>query len=134
MPASEQTPVAADKAAWLVGDVGATNARFGLVSPDGAILHSGTFACADFAEIGDAVEAYLGHRGTLPKPRIGALAIAAVITGDRISMTNHPWSFSVSALRDRVCLEKLIAINDFTAAAPDLRPVARRQEIGRAHV
>ena len=137
MPASEQTPVAADKAAWLVGDVGATNARFGLVSRDGAILHSGTFACADFAEIGDAVEAYLGQHGTLPMPRIGALAIAAVITGDRISMTNHPWSFSVSALRDRVGLEKLIAINDFTAAAlalPLLSPDDRAQVGGLAPV
>ena len=34
---------------WLVGDVGATNARFGLASPDGAVLHSSIFACADFA-------------------------------------------------------------------------------------
>ena len=35
-------------------------------------------------------------RGDLPMPRIGALAIAAAITGDRIRMTNHPWSFSVA--------------------------------------
>ena len=50
-------------------------------------------------------------------PRIGALAIAAAITGDRIRMTNHPWSFSVQALRDRLGFERLIAINDFTAVA-----------------
>src|SRR6266851_721755 len=36
---------------WLVGDVGATNARFGLVAPDGAVLHSATFACADFTAV-----------------------------------------------------------------------------------
>src|SRR6266567_7837598 len=102
---------------WLVGDVGATNARFGLVSPDGLVLHSSNFACADFAEIGDAIDAYLATRGDLPMPRQGALAIAALITGDYIRMTNHPWSFSVTALRDRFGLERLVAINDFTAVA-----------------
>ena len=104
-------------ATWLVGDVGATNARFGLVSPDGAILHSRIFACDDFAEIGLAIEAYLAMRGILPMPRRAALAIAAPITGDQIRMTNHPWSFSVAALRDRLGLERLVTINDFTAVA-----------------
>lgn len=104
-------------ATWLVGDVGATNARFGLVSPEGAVLHSGTFACADFAQIGEAIEAYLAGRGNLAMPRLGALAIAAPVTGDQISMTNHPWRFSVAALRDRVGLLRLLVINDFTAAA-----------------
>jgi glucokinase len=108
---------AAVETTWLVGDVGATNARFGLVSPDGAILHSSTFAGADFTDIGDAVEAYLTQHGSLPMPRVGAVAIAAAITGDQIRMTNHPWSFSVAALRDRLGFDKLIAINDFTAVA-----------------
>src|SRR5713101_9979387 len=102
---------------WLVGDVGATNARFGLVAPDGAVLHSSNFACADFAEIGDALDAYLAMRGNLAMPRLGALAIAALITGDQIRMTNHPWSFSIAALRGRFGLERLVAINDFTAVA-----------------
>lgn len=135
MPASEQ--VASVDAVWLVGDVGATNARFGLVSPDGAILHSSTFACADFAEIGDAAEAYLEQRGPLSMPRVGALAIAAAITGDFIQMTNHPWSFSVAALRDRLGFERLIAINDFTAVAlalPRLSPADRRQVGGSTPV
>jgi glucokinase len=132
-----QAPGAATATAWLVGDVGATNARFGLVSPKGTILHSSTFACTDFAEIGDAVEAYLSQRGDPPMPRIGALAIAAAVTGDRIRMTNHPWSFSVAALRDRLGFERLIAINDFTAVAlalPRLSPAERMQVGGSAPV
>jgi glucokinase len=102
---------------WLVGDVGATNARFGLVTPAAEIRHTATFACADFAEIGDAIAAYLPQRGDLPMPRAGALAIAAAVTGDDIRMTNHPWHFSLAALRDRLGLARLLAINDFTAAA-----------------
>ena len=32
-------------------------------------------------------------------------------------MTNHPWSFSVRVLRDRLGFERLVVINDFTAVA-----------------
>jgi len=117
MSTEQPAPQGSTGATWLVGDVGATNARFGLVSSDGLVLHSSNFACADFAEIGDAIDAYLATRGDLPMPRQGALAIAALITGDYIRMTNHPWSFSVTALRDRFGLERLVAINDFTAVA-----------------
>src|SRR5712692_3800390 len=102
---------------WLVGDVGATNARFGLVSPDGTVLHSRTFECADFTEIATAIDAYLRERGNLAMPREGALSIAAPITGDEVRMTNHPWHFSIAALRDRLGLERLVALNDFTAVA-----------------
>ncbi len=109
---------------WLVGDIGGTNARFGLVSPDGAILHSGVFAVADFAGIEDAIRAYLAGRGSLAMPRHGALAIAAPISGDEIRMTNHPWRFSVAALRERLGLERLIALNDFTAVALSLPRLA----------
>ena len=44
---------------WLVGDIGATNARFGLVAPGGALLHSNTYAYDDFATIDDAIRAFL---------------------------------------------------------------------------
>ena len=126
---------------WLVGDIGGTNARFGLVSPDGAMLHSSTLASGDFAEIGDAAEAYLAQRGAFAKPRVGALAIAAPIAGDRVEMTNHPWSFSIDRLRfdlrrvmrtqyhiDRY-QETYFVINEFAelfaATRPDFAPIYR---------
>lgn len=122
---------------WLVGDIGGTNARFGLVAPGGALLHTNTYAGEDFATIDDAIRAFLDTRGGLPMPRIGALAIAAAVTGDRIRMTNHPWSFSVTALRDRLGFERLVAINDFTAVAmaiPLLREADRMPVGGGAAV
>ena len=76
-----------------------------------------TYASDDFATIDDAIRTFLDTRGDLPRPRLGALAIAAAITGDQIRMTNHPWSFSVTGLRDRLGFERLVAINDFTAVA-----------------
>jgi glucokinase len=105
---------------WLVGDIGATNARFGLVSPDGAIVHSGVFADTDFATIGEAIRAYLAQANAFMSPHIGCLAIAAPVGGDEIRMTNHPWNFSRAALRDELGFERLEVINDFTAVALSL--------------
>jgi glucokinase len=114
---------------WLVADVGATNARFGLVSPKGAVLHTRTLAVADHPTIGDSITAYLGERGALPMPHQGAIAIASTITGDRVAMTNHPWSFSIAALKSQLGFDRLEVINDFTALAlalPHLSPEDRR--------
>jgi glucokinase len=103
----------------LVGDIGATNARFGLYSLEGAgrLLHTRTFPVEDFATIDDALAAYLSERGDLPLPRRGALAIASAITGDLVAMTNQPWRFSIAALRARLGFVRLEVINDFTAVA-----------------
>ncbi len=112
----------------LVGDVGATNARFGLVSPKRDVLHTRTHAVADYPTIADAIIDYLAERGALPMPRQGAIAIASAITGDRVTMTNHPWSFSISALKSQLDLDRLEVINDFTALAlalPHLTPEHR---------
>ena len=122
---------------WLVGDIGATNARFGLVSPDGSILHSRTFADSDFATIGEAMRTYLSQSGSSAVPRIGCVAIAAPATGDKIRMTNHPWSFSVAGLRAELGFDRLEFINDFTAVAlalPRLTPADRTQIGGGAPV
>ncbi len=118
---------------WLVGDVGATNARFGLVSPEREGLHTRTHAVADHPTITDAITAYFSERGALPMPRQGVIAIASAITGDRVAMTNHPWSFSISALKAQLGFDRLEVINDFTALAlalPHLAP-EHRVQVGR---
>ena len=108
---------ATNAATWLVGDIGATNARFGLVSPDGEMLHSRTLADESYPTIEAALAAFLGERGSLPMPRQGAIAIASPITGDTVTMTNHPWRFSIRELGERFGFERLEVINDFTALA-----------------
>ena len=88
----------AGDATWLVGDIGATNARFGLVAPgrgDAAFEH---LRLRRFRDNRRRDPGLSRQRGDLPMPRIGALAIAAAITGDQIRMTNHPWSFSVDGV------------------------------------
>jgi glucokinase len=113
---------------WLVGDIGATHARFGLVSPDGKVLRSRTVADMDYPTIEAALAAFLEERGALSMPRQGAIAIASPITGDQVAMTNHPWRFSIRELQEQFGFERLDVINDFTALAlalPRLRPEDR---------
>ncbi len=103
--------------AWLVGDIGGTNARFGLVSPARQVLHWLSYAVERYSTIDDALAAYLSARGDLPMPRQAAIAVASAIVGDHVSMTNHPWSFSIVALKARFGFDRLELINDFTALA-----------------
>lgn len=119
---------AAEAVTWLVGDIGATHARFGLVSPDGKVLVSRTLADESYPTIEAALAAFLQERGSLPMPRQGAIAIASPITGDNVAMTNHPWRFSIRELGKRFGFDRLEVINDFTALAlalPRLQPEDR---------
>ena len=123
------SPAGVEAATWLVGDIGATHARFGLVSPNGQLLHSRTLADEDYPTIEAALTAFLAERGALPNPRKGAIAIASPVTGDRVAMTNHPWNFSVLALKDRFGFERLEVINDFTALALALPKLAADERL-----
>ena len=109
--------VAAEAATSLVGDIGATHARFGLVAANGDLLHSRTLSDEDHPTIDAALEVFLAQCGPFPVPRQGAIAVASAVTGDRVAMTNHPWAFSIRALKNRFGFERLEVINDFTALA-----------------
>ena len=113
----------------LVADIGGTNARFALVGADRQPFAEQIFAGADFPDLATAIAAYLDTRGE-PRPRRAAIAVATPVTGDRIQFTNSPWSFSVETTRQKLGLERLLILNDFTALAlalPLLGPNERRQ-------
>ncbi len=105
----------------LVGDIGATNARFALLGATGKIDAIRIYACRDHAGLAEAVEAYLedASQGSnaAPRPKAAAIAIAGPIVGDRIAFINHPWSFSQAVLKSRLKLDHLLIINDFAAVA-----------------
>ncbi len=103
-----------DKNNRLIADVGGTNARFAILSDDGTISGQKTLPCREYAEFVDAVQAFLD---SAPKISEAAIAIANPLTGDRIQMTNHAWSFSIEETRKSLGLERLIFKNDFTALA-----------------
>ena len=117
-------------ARWLVGDVGSTNARFGLVAagdPSASLRDVASLRCADYPGLAAAVEAYLAQVPG-PRPRVAAIAIAAPPTGDRLSLTNHPWTFSISETRKVLGLDRLDILNDFTALSLSL-PVLPTEDL-----
>ena len=109
----------------VVADIGGTNARFA-IQVGGAAPHDAiVLSTNDYPDPAAALLAYLDRFGTAELPKAAAFAIASPVTGDRVEMTNHPWSFSISELRRRLKLEVLHVINDFTAlalAVPHLQP------------
>lgn len=101
----------------LLGDMGGTNARFGWQAGERAEIEQvHVLPCAEHASLTDAIEAYLKLTG-LPRPVCAALGMALPVTGDVVSMTNHHWRFSISAVREQLGLLRLLVLNDFTALA-----------------
>lgn len=100
----------------LLADVGATNARFGVVR-DGVLRESRILPCADFASPGDAAAAFLAGLAPDDRPPQGAFAVAGPVLGDEVTMVNRGWTFSIEATRRMLGLERLVVVNDFTAAA-----------------
>jgi glucokinase len=101
----------------LVADIGATNARFGLLDAAGRLLHTRTLPCNGYITLEEAAKAYLEQAQPDAYPVEGAIAIAGPVTGDLLTMTNHPWTFSVNGTREALGLDRLVVVNDFTAAA-----------------
>lgn len=130
MSAPDTSATTATGTDWaLVGDVGATNARFALVDPSGTIVKPRAFPCADYPGIADAIGEYLEDADT-PRPQRALIAIAASSTDDVVRMTNHPWTFSISGLRDTLQMRSVRIVNDFVAAAaaiPHLKDDERTQ-------
>jgi len=119
----------------LLGDVGGTNARWAWqAGPGQPLAHVRSLPTADFATIADCIAAYLAQHA-LPAPREAAFGIATAVTGDRVQMTNHPWSFSIEALNAALGTERVRVLNDFEAlahAVPKLGPSELRAVGGGA--
>ena len=124
----------------LVADIGGTHIRIARIADAMGIpdCHR-EYRCADFPDIEAAFEWYLRETG-LSRPDRVALAVASTITGDSIRLTNSPWRFSQSTLKQHFGLKSLLVLNDFEALAlslphippEDLCPVGRGHAINQA--
>jgi glucokinase len=113
----------------LLADIGGTYARFAVETGPGRFERVASLLCAEHADFHAAISAYLA---TLPDCRIAhaAVAIANPVAGDAVRMTNYHWQFSIEEMRQRLQLQTLVVVNDFTALAmalPRLQPDQRRQ-------
>ncbi len=118
---------------WLVADVGGTNARFGWVREvGGEVLHVRQREVSGSPSLAAAAQSYLEELAqegleSQPQPGRAALAVATAIQGDRVAMTNSPWSFSRTELQRDLGLEQLHLLNDFEALALSLPRLSASQ-------
>lgn len=117
----------------LIGDIGGTNARFALATPDRPGFHSVLeLQCRDFATADDAIAHYLSATKA-GSPDAICLAAAGPIIDDTVKITNNHWDISVAESRADFGIEKVRLLNDFTAIAysipllieSEVRPVGR---------
>ena len=109
----------------LLGDIGGTNSRFGLIElgsmdvRDVEVLKNDNYP---------GLEAAIGHY--VEKRGIGELAAAAVdvaapVDREFITLTNRDWTFSAESLRKSARAKRFRLLNDFEALAwslPHIKP------------
>ncbi len=104
----------------LLGDIGGTHARWAWqAQPGAAPADVRIVPCAASASLHASAAAYLKSSGHA-QPAWAGLGIATTVAGDEVRMTNHPWSFSIEALKTALGVERCLVINDFTAMALSL--------------
>ena len=104
----------------LVGDIGGTNSRFGLVNPGSmAILHMEALRNDNFPSLEGAIQQYLRNRD-VNSLSSAAIAVAAPVDREHISLTNYDWSFTCESLRLAAKARHLRLLNDYEALALSL--------------
>ena len=104
-------------ASKLLADIGATNVRFALLTPDGLVQRTEVLRNLDYETIGEAIDAYLAPVPRQERPSEAAFGVAAPVIGDKVTMMNSPWTFSIEEVRRRYSWAALHVVNDFVANA-----------------
>jgi glucokinase len=100
----------------LIGDIGGTNARFGIVEAPGLpMTRFDPVRIADFASIEDALRRLVKSMPRQPKSM--TLAIATPLVGDRMRLTNGDWVIDPASLIAQFGLDGVVLMNDFAAQA-----------------
>ncbi len=112
----------------LVVDVGGTNIRFGLLADtELRPRHVESYRIDNYPGMTQAMGEFLDQA---PDHRLSeaSIAVATPVSGDKIRLTNHNWSFSISAIRNQFGLQRVKVINDFTALALSI-PLLEKNEL-----
>jgi glucokinase len=107
----------------LLGDIGATNARFALLS-NGNLKTFNSFEVAKFRQFTDVLELFIKEHCRQVQIRRALLAIAGPVRDERVVLTNSSWVVDAGELQKAFGLQVRI-VNDFEAVAyslPSLTP------------
>ena len=106
--------------ALIVADVGGTNVRFALSSMTNSQLTQIKYLrCADFDSFEGAFENFVTSISDKKdgQTHLLSLAVAGPVNSEFVEVSNSHWKFGKSQLIDRLKLNSLLVINDFTAQA-----------------
>ncbi len=101
----------------LLGDIGGTNSRFGLIElgsmqvADVEVLKNDNFQGLEMA-----ISHYLEKRG-ITELAAAAVDVAAPVDRELITLTNRDWTFSAESLRKAAKAKRFRLLNDFEALA-----------------
>jgi glucokinase len=114
----------------LLGDIGATNARFSLLA-NGMLGAIASFEVARYPRFPDAVAEFLKRHGGPGQVTEALIAVAGPVDAERCALTNCSWTIDARELRTAFGLARARIVNDFEAtafslphlAAADLHPI-----------
>jgi glucokinase len=111
----------------LLGDIGATNARFALLA-DGVLGPVEWIEVARYSQFAEAIGDFLQSQ-LRERPVTNALfAVAGPVEGDRCSFTNCSWTIDRREMQDRFEFQTVRIVNDFEATALSL-PLLMDQDL-----
>ena len=113
----------------IIADIGGTNLRIAITDHHNDISDIKVYQCAQYKSLQDIIVDYISVRNLQEKSISACFAIACPVENDQISMTNLPWSFSKSALKETLGLNALIFINDYTAIAHAVPMLSNNQKV-----
>ena len=101
----------------LIGDIGGTNSRFGVVpAPGEPYIALPRCLTASTPEPVDAIRAALTHdRG--PPPRSAIIAVANRVDAPVVRLTNADWTIDAEAIGRALDLTRTVLVNDYTPVA-----------------
>jgi glucokinase len=104
----------------LVGDIGGTNARFGILdAPEGALTVLPRALTSEHPDPVEAIRATLAAE-RWARPRSALLAIATRVEGPVVRMTNAGWTVDAPAIAVAFNLDCVRLVNDFVPVAAAL--------------
>lgn len=109
----------------LVGDIGGTNARFGLLELGSMEVRDvEVMKGDDFHTLESVITYYLEKRG-ITELAAAAVDVAGPVDRDEVRLTNRPWIFSAESLRKAAHAKRFRLLNDFEALAWSLPHIAK---------
>lgn len=101
----------------LIGDIGGTNARFALLTDSmSEPVDFPSVRTAEYASLEETIQKSVMDKTSL-QPRGAIIAVAGMVSGEEIELTNRGWVFRPANMLQSLGLDGIVVLNDFEAQA-----------------